>query len=231
MDRVPEAADDFEAGPVAPRPRQREAPGGDDDGRGRDRFASREAHRPGLILARRLEILDQGLETDLHGAPPREVQEAVAHLPAAVRDGKKLARVGLQRQRDSGLLLEEAALLGERPRAEDLAQRVGRGIGDETTGIEGGRENVAPPAAADQDFPAAIARAFEQQDAAVAGGREDGRQEAGGAGAEDDGGEVGVGLDVDDAISPPIFPNDWAAQILSTLGEPGFSRRSHREVR
>src|SRR4029077_19498681 len=113
------------------------------------------------------------VEADLDAAPPCEVQQAVAHLAAAVRDRKELARLGLQRQRDSGLLLEETALLGERPGAEDLAQRVGGGVGDEAPGIDGGGEEVAPAAAADQDLPAAVARAFQQQDAAVAGRRED----------------------------------------------------------
>jgi hypothetical protein len=73
-----------------------------------------------LILSR-LQILDQGVETGFDAAPAREGEQLIAHLAAAVRCRKELARLGLQRQWDSSVLLEEAALLGQRPGAEDFS--------------------------------------------------------------------------------------------------------------
>src|SRR4029077_6512194 len=133
--------------------------------------------RPGRPVARGHEILDQRSEADLDAAPPGEGEELVAYLAGAVRDGEELPRLRLQRQRDAGLLREEAALGVERPGGEDLAQRVGRRVGDEPPGIDRRGEDVAPPAAADQDLPPAVGSALKEEDAAFSRGREDRRQE------------------------------------------------------
>jgi hypothetical protein len=73
-----------------------------------------------LILSR-LQILDQGVEADFDAASPREGEQLIAYLAAAVRSREELARLGFQRQWDSSVLLEEPALLGQLPGAEDFS--------------------------------------------------------------------------------------------------------------
>ena len=113
---------------------------------------------------RRLNRRDAGAELHAHAALARECDEAVANVLGAVRPRKQLARLRFERQGNAEIVLEERALLVQRPRSQHAAHQVGRRIGDETLGSQHRRQHVAAPAAADQDLAAAIGRAFDQRD-------------------------------------------------------------------
>jgi hypothetical protein len=94
------------------------------------------------------------------------VDEPVAHVAGAVAHGEELAGLLLTHEGDAERLLEEPALLGERPGAEQLAHAVGRGGGDVSPLVHRRGEDVAAPSPADQDLSAAILRALDDHDLA-----------------------------------------------------------------
>ena len=83
-------------------------------------------------------------------------------------------------------MFEEGALLGSGHERSRPSHQMRRRIGDEPFGRELRRQDVAAAAAADQDLPAAVARAFDDADASAMPRRENGRHQAGGAGPDDD---------------------------------------------
>ena len=190
VEGVAEPADHGESGAIAAGAGKGKPAGRYDHGRRGDRFALRETDPPRRRPLRRLETGGEGIEPDLRAPAPGEIEETVPDLSRAVRNREELARLGLQSQGDARLLLEEPPLLGERPRGEDLPQRVGRGIRDEPRRIGHGGQDVAPPAAADQDLASTVASPLENQDAATPPRGEDGRDEPRGARAEDEDGEI-----------------------------------------
>ncbi len=63
--------------------------------------------------------------------PSREVQQAIAHVPRALRRREELCRLHLFDERQAELALEEGDLFPERPRTHDAADEMRRGIADE----------------------------------------------------------------------------------------------------
>ena len=113
-------------------------------------------------------------------------EQRVAHVARALRFREELARFRFLDERQPQLALEERDLLVERPRAHDAAQQMRRRVGDEARLVEPRGKDVAASAAADQNFPAAVLRAFEQKCLCALGRRENRRHRAGGAGADYD---------------------------------------------
>ena len=113
--------------------------------------------------------------------------EPIADVARAIRDaGKSLPVSASSASGWPRSLLEERTLLNERPRAQHAAHEVRRRIGDESLGREDRGQDIAPPAAADQDLAAAVSGAFKQKDAMAGARREDRRHQPRGAGANDD---------------------------------------------
>ena len=81
---------------------------------------------------------------------------------------------------------KERDLLPERPRSDELAEKMGRGFRDETRFVEPGRQDVASPAAADEDLAPAVAGALEEERLDTRRGGEDRRHRPGRARADHD---------------------------------------------
>ena len=126
---------DAKADAVAPRCRNRQSSGGEDDAiavdgpiGGDDRESIRGSQQIG----------DLGIKPDLDGVRSREGDEPIANVACPVRSRKQLAGFLLQRQRNLQVALEELALLVQRPGAQHPAQQVSGGAGDEAFGREDG---------------------------------------------------------------------------------------------
>ncbi len=113
-------------------------------------------------------------------------EEAIAHVSRLVRGGEELRRLDLLHEGNAEARFEEGALLGQWPGPHELAQEVGRRVGDEARLVEVRGEDVAAPAAADEDLPAAVARPFEKERLRAGGGGENRRHRSRRAGADHD---------------------------------------------
>ena len=128
---------------------------------------------------------DRRVRQEPGAAPRRQRQQAVAHVARAVRRGKELGRLLLLDQRQAELALEEGDLLGERPRAEDLAQRVGRRVGDEArSSTRAGRMLQRPPPLIRIFRPPSAVRSSSSVSAPCGRGEDRGHRSRG-AGADD----------------------------------------------
>ena len=107
------------------------------------------------------------------------------------------------------LLEERNPCSAKRPRINKPAQQVWRGVGDEARLIDLGGENVAAPAAADQDLAPAVGRSFEEKRFRPRPGCEDCRHRPGGAGAYDD--------DLSHASANAISPSNHPSSSECTL--------------
>jgi hypothetical protein len=181
---MPQRRRDRQAGAVAAGGRHREAARGQNHARCSD-HTGRGVEPPSIALAP--EPGDSGSKLKPHAAAAGERDQAIPHVACAVRAGKELPGLGLQRQRNSDLFLEEPPLGGEGPRAQDAAQQGCRRVGDEALGRQHRRQDVASAAATDQDLPAAVGGALDHHHRSGPLGREDGSHEASRAGAHDDG--------------------------------------------
>ena len=100
--------------------------------------------------------------------------------------GKSLPVSGFEREWLVEVALEEGTLLNERPRSQHAAHEVRRRIGDESLWREDRGQDIAPPAAADQDLTAAVSGAFKQDDAMAGARRENRRHQPRSTRANDD---------------------------------------------
>jgi hypothetical protein len=144
-----------------------------------------ERHRPAAAVAgRQPRHARVDAEGDAVAAGQRD--EAVAHVAGAVRRREILPRFRFERERNADVFLEEAVLLAEGPGSEQVADDVRRSLADETGRLERLRQDVAAPAAADQDLAPALAGRLEHdhRDAVPAGMDRGG--EAGRARTDDD---------------------------------------------
>ena len=182
--RVSERLEDPEAGAVAPGVRDGEAAGGDDQGIGGDRRRVGEIHAPAFRGCR--EVRDERLHANRGPALAGVREQGVTDIARLVRDGKTLRRLGLDRERDLQLVLEERDLLIERPGAEHLAHRVHRRVGHVARLVQTRGEHVAPSTATDEDLAAAVLRALEERHLGAGLRGEDRGHAAGRTGADDD---------------------------------------------
>ena len=104
----------------------------------------------------------RGAEANVDAAASRERRPAHRERPGAIRSRKQLARFLFERERNAEVVLEERALLVQRPGAQHAAQQVRRRVGDEAIGCEHRGQHVAAAAAADQDLAAAVLGPFDQ---------------------------------------------------------------------
>ncbi len=179
---VAQTLEELQAEAVAAGPGHREASRCDDDGIGLERRRALARDDPAAAVRR--ESVDQRVRQQRHAAAASERQQAVAHVAGAVGRGEELAGLRLLHQDEAELALEEGDLLAQRPGAQHLSERVRGGIGHEPRLVDARRQDVAAPAAADQDLAPAVGRALEQQRLGVGRGREDRRHRAGRARAD-----------------------------------------------
>src|SRR3954470_254747 len=105
------------AASIVPPPR---AAGGDRAPRRVDRLATVRADAPGAAVHRGGDADDVRAEAQARAAAAGQVEQPVADVARPVGFREELAALVLQRQPDPHLLLEEPALVGQRPREEDL---------------------------------------------------------------------------------------------------------------
>ena len=173
---VAEALEPVQPRAVAARVGDGEPARGHDDGVSLERGRALPCDPPNGSIAP-----DAGHAGPGHEARPparREREQAIAHVPGPVRRREELGRLLLFHQPESQLVLEEGGLLGQRPGAHQLAQRVRRRVRHEARLVQARRQHVAAAAAADQDLAAAVERAFHERCFRPAGGREDRRHAA-----------------------------------------------------
>ena len=137
-------------------------------------------------------VSDHHAEANFHARLLSEAHQTIAHVAGTLCGREELAGLRLELEREPYALLEERTLLCERPRKQDLPQRVGRRRGDELRRRQMRREHVAAPSAADQDLAAAVRRPLEQHDPTRAGRRVDRRDEPCRARADHDDGRGGL---------------------------------------
>ena len=168
---------------VTPGVRHAEPAGGDHHRAGLERSATLEFEPPSV--AGGSQVRQPSVEPHVGPARPRVRHQAVADVARPVRGRKQLAGLRLERERNSELLLEEPPLRGERPAAQDVAEGVRRGVGDEPLRLDLRGEDVAAAAAADQDLAAAVPVRSSRTTRSPVAGREGRGQQPRGAGADD----------------------------------------------
>ena len=148
------------------------------------RFAIAQLHTPPGVHGP--DVLHGCVQQELSAAALRELQKPIADIAGALGCRKELCRFDLLDKRQPELALEERHLLPERPRANDSTDEVRRRVAHEPRFVEARREDIAAPAAADQDLAAAVSRALEKKCVGAGGSSENRRHRPGRAGADDD---------------------------------------------
>ena len=116
----------------------------------------------------------------------RHVEDGRAGV-AAVREQEAAGSLeGPFRQRHAEVVLEEAALVGQRPRCQDATHQPPRRVGHEHPLVQHRRQHVAPAAAADHDLGPHPARLLEEHDARPGSARRQRGHQPGRAAAEDE---------------------------------------------
>jgi len=113
---------DADTDPVASGLGYRKAAGRQDDRINLDGRRTRNVYAP--AAGYRCNVLDQRIHLERGAGLRGELQESIANVACLVGDGKKFLRFRLFDEGDTQVLLEEGDLLAERPRADDVAQRV-----------------------------------------------------------------------------------------------------------
>src|SRR5262245_46442319 len=176
MSRVTETRRQVQPGAVAPGCGHRPAPAGDDDEIGVDGAGGR-VDQPSVIASSH--VGQPRLESKLHARTVGFREQPIADIASAIGDGKVLTGVRLELERDAQIAFKERTLFFERPRFEQTADQRARGVADKSFGLDGARQHVASPAAADEDFSSAIARRLEDDHAVAARRGENRRHQTG----------------------------------------------------
>ena len=208
---VSQGYQDEKTGAVAPGVRHREATGGEDDRVTVDRDSCRHCHPPATRPRRQVGDCHSRLKA--RSTHPRQLDQPVPNVPGLVRNRKQLGRLRFLLERQPEFLLEEGDLLPVRPGTENLLQRVGGTVGDETRLHDLRRQDVAASTAADQDFPSAIPGALNQPRLRACGGGKDCGHGACGTGAHHHDHAAGAG-------SSRIHPGKLAANGYCTTIDP-----------
>jgi hypothetical protein len=177
-----ESLDDTQASPVAARRGHRQAARRHDQCPAVVRVV-RAMNNP-VSLARR-EPGDGCSKSEDHAQSASVLDERVADIACAIAGWKQLAGVFFEGERHGKVALKELALLRKWPRPQQAAQQARSGIGHEPFRRESRRQDVAAATAANQNLPAAVGCAFEQQHSGAAAGSKDRCHEAGRAGPDD----------------------------------------------
>ncbi len=145
--------------PVAARARHRQPAGRHDHPFGRECLPRFQPHQP--AVARSFDLVCSRVEPQRDTSGLSGAQQGVQHRGRAVGEGKQFATFLLERQGHGQVILEELAHLHQRPGREDLPHRVRGAVRMEVRRRDARRQDIAPPAAADEDLLTWLAGGFQ----------------------------------------------------------------------